>query len=48
MSKRVETIIERYGPDAFRVWGKGTPSRPGGNPVIALYKAGKLTKRQTY
>jgi hypothetical protein len=48
MNKRVETIISRYGKNAFKVWGKGTPSHPGGNPILAKYKAGKLVERKTY
>ena len=32
--QRVNTIRNKYGADAFRKWGKGTPSRPGGNPVL--------------
>jgi hypothetical protein len=37
-------ILRKYGQNAFKKFGHGTPARPGGNPVLRWWKQGKLRK----
>jgi len=39
---RIKVIRERHGVNAFKKYGRGTPSKPGGNPVLRWWKQGKL------
>ena len=39
---RIEKIKRKYGVNAFRKWGLGTPSHPGGSPILNAWKKGKI------
>jgi hypothetical protein len=42
VQKRLNTIAKTYPENIFHKWGKGTPKKPGGSPILLAYKKGKI------
>jgi hypothetical protein len=39
---RIAVIHRRYGKNAFKKFGHGTPGHIGGSPILRAWKQGKL------